>query len=515
MKLRLIALLIIISLALSLAGCVVPFVPDIDFPSSETPEPTPDTPDNPDGTDGGEGGAPSGDPQPSGPVTPTKDGYTFETFVTDEVYPVANVREAASIIDEAIASHLARVVLDLTAFGEDFDPAVDFEIEREFTSHTWLRYTYDTNEPHILTVHINYKANSASIESPLTEENTYTSIASANDILSRASVPEDRRRGASFSDFPIDTGERKTRDVYNSEELWWAIEHGYRPTFPMEDSVAEEIYERAREVLREIIYVGMSDFEKALAIYEYIVSAVCYDYDAASDLENVATSANACYYLEGVFLNGRAVCDGKSKAFVLLCGIEGIETVRDFGFSPAEEVGHAWNYVKIDDLWYFVDTTNGDAAKSNPSSPIAEFYGKNVELINYKTFLAPLSSLDGMYVASGVWQEITDTDRGQSRVSEVLAGRLCDAYVESSEELAAMISAVIELGVTEFSLTISVSSLVSFIYGSNTPHTLANNATELLGLTGRLERLAFIENIDRNKNYMYVFKLLPEAESIE
>ena len=33
MKLKLIALLVIISLALSLAGCVVPFVPDIDFPS--------------------------------------------------------------------------------------------------------------------------------------------------------------------------------------------------------------------------------------------------------------------------------------------------------------------------------------------------------------------------------------------------------------------------------------------------------------------------------------------------
>ena len=36
------------------------------------------------------------------------------------------------------------------------------------------------------------------------------------------------------------------------------------------------------------------------------------------------------YYLEGIFLNKfykkdmHAVCDGKSKAFVLMCGIEGI-----------------------------------------------------------------------------------------------------------------------------------------------------------------------------------------------
>ena len=81
------------------------------------------------------------------------------------------------------------------------------------------------------------------------------------------------------------------------------------------------------------------------------------------------------YYLEGIFLNKfykkdmHAVCDGKSKAFVLMCGIEGIAVVRISGKASSDGKnfgGHAWNKVLLDlngtgdKEWYFVDTTWGD-----------------------------------------------------------------------------------------------------------------------------------------------------------
>lgn len=81
------------------------------------------------------------------------------------------------------------------------------------------------------------------------------------------------------------------------------------------------------------------------------------------------------YYLEGIFLNKfykkdmHAVCDGKSKAFVLMCGIEGITAVRISGEASSDGKnfdGHAWNKVLLDlngtgdKEWYFVDTTWGD-----------------------------------------------------------------------------------------------------------------------------------------------------------
>ena len=264
MKIRLISLLLIMSLAISLSGCIfeLPYIDGTQTdPSADSETEKPDDTE-PDADD---------KPQASGPVTSTPDGYTFETFTSDNVIEVADIFEASRVIDEAIATHLAGITLDVSAFGKDFDIRTDFDLQCEFSSHIWLRFTYAEQTPHIITVHINYNKTTASKRSPSTEENTYNDIYSANDLLSRASVPEERRRGDSFTDFPIDTDSRSGREVYNSEELWWVVEHGYRPIFPIEGSVAEEIYEQAKDVLRSIIYKGMSDYEKALAIYEYVV----------------------------------------------------------------------------------------------------------------------------------------------------------------------------------------------------------------------------------------------------
>ena len=500
MKLKLTSLIILVALVLSMTGCILKFAPPAEEPEEpEIPE-EPETPEEPEV------------PEPSGPVVSTADGYTFETFADDTVYPVADMTEASEIIDRAIMSHLVSVTLDCSSISADFDPAVDFDHQCEFASHVSLRCTYSADEPTLLTVGIRYKTTAASVASTPTPEHSYVDIPSANDILSRAKVPADERRPEDFGSFPIDVGKRESLAVYNSEELWWAVEHGYRPTFAVENSTAERIYEKARAVLREIISTNMNDFEKALAIYEYLIANVTYDYDTYNALDVTPTADNVCYYLEGVFDYGRAVCDGKSKAFVLLCGIEGISAVREFGYSLTGESGHAWNYARIDGVWYLVDTTNGDAAKKNPDSPIAEFYGENVELINYKLFLAPISAYIEKYEYSTRWREITSTDVGQSRIADVLVNRRAEMLISSAEEFAEILHGVISLGVEEFTVTVSIAPLTALFYGENLPHLIADDATEILELDGRLERLIFKENIDSNKNYMYVFKLAPAAD---
>ncbi|MDR0509130.1 MAG: hypothetical protein LBG63_04850, partial [Candidatus Methanoplasma sp.] len=57
-----------------------------------------------------------------------------------------------------------------------------------------------------------------------------------------------------------------------------------------------------------------------------------------------------------------AVCDGYSKAFLLLCEKEKIECVVVLGTAVASNMeNHAWNYVKMDDgEWYAVDVTWND-----------------------------------------------------------------------------------------------------------------------------------------------------------
>ena len=192
--------------------------------------------------------------------------------------------------------------------------------------------------------------------------------------------------------FYID-GVKETMSVSTSNMLYKAVAWGYKPVFM--GSQAEnlkQIYDNAKDALSYIVSDEMSEYEKVHAIYDYIIYNVRYDHDCAnakdkyenrfdlSEDEREFLSLNEKmkyygYYLEGIFLNKfykkdmHAVCDGKSKAFVLMCGIEGITAVRISGEALSDGKnfgGHAWNKVLLDlngtgdKEWYFVDTTWGD-----------------------------------------------------------------------------------------------------------------------------------------------------------
>lgn len=139
-----------------------------------------------------------------------------------------------------------------------------------------------------------------------------------------------------------------------SEELYWAVENNVTPIFTDTTSRAYIIYNNAKRVLKEIICDEMTNYEKALSIFDWVANTCQYDYNGYYDS---ASTDNSCYYLEGMFMdkNHVVVCDGISKAYSLLCNMEGIDCLRIMG--TASGGGHAWNKVKLSGYWYVVDIT--------------------------------------------------------------------------------------------------------------------------------------------------------------
>ena len=129
----------------------------------------------------------------------------------------------------------------------------------------------------------------------------------------------------------------------------------------------------AQSTIVQIISPNMSDYEKELAIHDYIVTTTSYDYDR---LHN-DTIPDSSYTAAGVLINKVAVCEGYSEATKLLLNLIGIECEIVTGLAT-NNTPHAWNIVKIDGEWYMLDTTYDD--------PVIFNNGKRIETLSYDYF---------------------------------------------------------------------------------------------------------------------------------
>jgi hypothetical protein len=88
----------------------------------------------------------------------------------------------------------------------------------------------------------------------------------------------------------------------------------------------------------------MSDLQKVVLIYDWITNNVVYDLT----LEK--------HSIENALYDRTAVCEGYAYLFYEMCQIIGVD-VRYFTGTAGLGGRHAWNAVKLDKQWYYVDTT--------------------------------------------------------------------------------------------------------------------------------------------------------------
>ncbi len=120
----------------------------------------------------------------------------------------------------------------------------------------------------------------------------------------------------------------------------------------------------------EGITENMSAYDVALRLYAKIISTVDYDTIALNrETRGGGPAKDETDYLRticGVFLNGKAVCEGYARALQYLLQKCGVECAEVAGYILDENGnrggGHAWNIVKIDGDYYFMDATWDDSS---------------------------------------------------------------------------------------------------------------------------------------------------------
>lgn len=99
--------------------------------------------------------------------------------------------------------------------------------------------------------------------------------------------------------------------------------------------------------------------DKLRALHDYVVTHCIYDEGTARNtLEDLTSGSggDAPFTAAGMLVDGKAVCAGYARAFMMLCAAANIDAV----YIADAGMNHGWNAVRVYDQIYYIDTTFDD-----------------------------------------------------------------------------------------------------------------------------------------------------------
>ena len=109
----------------------------------------------------------------------------------------------------------------------------------------------------------------------------------------------------------------------------------------------------------------------ALDIHDKLIEMVDYDYDRYLE----GTLSDADYTAYGALVNKAAVCDGYSKAYMVLLARAGIESY----YVGSEAMNHSWVIARIDGKYYHIDITWDD--------PVSLYGNSYIDTLSHDYFM--------------------------------------------------------------------------------------------------------------------------------
>ena len=122
---------------------------------------------------------------------------------------------------------------------------------------------------------------------------------------------------------------------------------------------------KARQIVAEVCSRCSSDYDRAVALHDYLALNVRYD----SGLGMTARADAVTRLLS----DGRAVCDGYAHAYGLMLSIAGIDNL--FVIGKGDGVDHIWNMVKLNGQWVHVDVTYDDPRPDRKGRVMHTYFG--------------------------------------------------------------------------------------------------------------------------------------------
>jgi len=146
----------------------------------------------------------------------------------------------------------------------------------------------------------------------------------------------------------------------NSSDYWY-------------DEVKGDELERMMTSITNAVVSSMdenwSELDKALYLEDWLYGWAAYDYDSLDISSNNFGSGHNAY---DAIVHRKAVCEGFAKAYDILMNKAGLFCIVVENEHMGDGAGHAWNLVRINGKYYYVDPTGSDRntlEKNSSSSP--------------------------------------------------------------------------------------------------------------------------------------------------